>query len=279
MFGELLSRLRRREPPQSRDFRPGDAVRVQIGKAGLTLETQQPHELKYAMWLLRGRRYAQADIDDLLFQRLIRPGDRVLDAGANIGLTALLALKHGASHVCAVEPLPDLAARIRAIGNKRIECVEAALSNFTGTITMNVSIAHNQGSSYKDEMVETFPHIFSGKRCNVPGTTIDALCAKRKPFDVWKLDLEGAEGDALAGGHDALTRTPPRAVIAELYGKELQAECRRRLDGTYPWPYRAVIDPRTYTLTFLPFHSEAAAPQWEHTSPMFVFTREELKQP
>ncbi|WP_236669283.1 hypothetical protein [Burkholderia gladioli] len=68
----------------------------EIGSIPITLELSHRHERYYAASLLLDIRYPQGDVDRALFRHFVKAGDQVLDAGANIGVTALELLEAGA---------------------------------------------------------------------------------------------------------------------------------------------------------------------------------------
>jgi hypothetical protein len=69
------------------------------GECEITFDLLFVHKRRYFARWLTALPYPQRDTDALLFQRLIRPGDVILDAGTNIGVTAALALACGAARV------------------------------------------------------------------------------------------------------------------------------------------------------------------------------------
>lgn len=247
-------------------------------KAGhtLNLDLRHKHERAYAAKCLLRVHYPQSDIDTLLFNRFVRPGDRVLDAGANIGFTALECLDAGAAHVVALEPVPTLFARLRQLESEQVTALQVALGKNSESAEMVLSTAHNQGSTLKQEMLDLHPSVFGDHldRVRVEVTTLDALTATFGAFDIWKLDIEGAEVDALEGALTTLAKYPPRVIIAELYG-DLFGAFAARLAATHPHAYRAYITRGSYELCLEPPN----APNGEifcQTSPTYVFRSQPL---
>ncbi len=241
----------------------GDIV-VKIGDVDLQLDLRQPHERRYALCAVANVRYPQKDIDSALFDKFILPGDRVLDLGANIGLTALEALECGAVHVLCVEPVQSLARRIPK--DPRIECVQAAVTDKQGEAEMIRSSAHNQGSTLSAEIVNLFPTVFEDAETErVRTVTIDSL----GDFNVWKLDVEGAEVTALHGASERLQQNPPRVIIAEVYDLFLP-EVRALLEVSHPVQLRAGLALETYEL-ILCEPEEFDVSKVYQTSPMYVF--------
>ena len=158
------------------------------------------------------------------FLSMIRPGDRVLDIGANIGQYTLLASSAVGpeGRVYAVEASPSMAQRLRtniAVNQlSNVSVIEAAawdrdeplilrpgdLDN-AGTASVAALSDQSQGSS-ESGVVGTIP----GRRLD---TLLDALGCRR--IDLVKIDVEGAESRALAGLGRFLTARPPRAIFSE----------------------------------------------------------------
>lgn len=242
----------------------------------ICLDLQHRHERAYAAKLLLKLEYPQSDIDSMLFKRFVRVGDAVLDAGANIGFTALECLDAGASKVVAVEAVPEIFSRLEQVAGGPIVAVGKALSHAPGTADMLVSVTHNQGSSLKDEISQMFPAIFGDqpRKVTVELTTIDHLAEQFGHFDVWKLDIEGAEVDALRGARQTLAQRPPRIIMTELYGDFLR-DFHTVISPSHPFAYRAFIRVSDYSLVL----TDYATPQsdaYYPTSPTFVFSTEAI---
>jgi FkbM family methyltransferase len=144
----------------------------------------------------------------------VRPGDVVLDCGANIGVFTRRALQAGAGVVVAIEPAPE-----------NLVCLRR---NFSQEIGEGKVIVYPKGVWDKDEELQltTSPDLAStadsvalnrgasGPRISL--TTIDEMVAELKlpRVDSIKMDIEGAEGKALVGGRQTIARYHPRMSIS-----------------------------------------------------------------
>jgi len=152
-----------------------------------------------------------------LFRRLVRPGDTVLDLGANHGVYTLIAaqLAGPAGRVHAFEPNPRLA---------HLAEMSARLNGYGDTVTMHrVCASDSEGSTWL-----VFETAFSGggtqNRTGVEGETalacrtaiLDEIFADPGfKVDVVKLDVEGSEGRALRGMRALLARSPDVRILME----------------------------------------------------------------
>jgi FkbM family methyltransferase len=139
-------------------------------------------------------------------ERAVRKGDIVLDCGADIGTYTRSALERGAATVVAIEPDPVKAPCLRRNFAKEIEA---------GRVILVLKGVWNEEGSlklYGDTMVEHH----NGKGVDVPLTTIDKLVAELglARVDFIKMDIEGAEKPALAGGAGTIKKFHPRMSIA-----------------------------------------------------------------
>jgi FkbM family methyltransferase len=146
--------------------------------------------------------------------RGVRAGDVVLDCGANVGVFTRHALERGAKKVIAIDPAPGA-----------IECLRR---NFRAEIASGRVLVYPKGVWNKEEMLEltTNPALAStansvainrgARGTMVPLTTIDALVGELRldRVDFIKMDIEGAEGQALEGGRITIGRYRPRMAIA-----------------------------------------------------------------
>ena len=153
----------------------------------------------------------------------IRPGDVVIDCGAHVGVFTRFALRQGASRVIAIEPDPTNVACIREnlvseIDAGRVDVVPAGVWDERKRIPLFVSEESSD--------VHTFVSS-SGARMLVPHSSesrgaedilvlpldeiVDELALDR--VDFVKMDIEGAERNALQGARKTLIRFKPRMAI------------------------------------------------------------------
>lgn len=136
--------------------------------------------------------------EQALWWLLLRPGDRVIDCGAHVGLFTLIASQAVGEYgrVIALEPNPVTAALLRrnieAIDARNVEIVEAAASTRTGTIILNAGAG--ESSAYSSSVVS----VAGASEIKVRAMALDDLIEQRDlaPIMLLKLDVEGAEVDA-----------------------------------------------------------------------------------
>jgi FkbM family methyltransferase len=155
----------------------------------------------------------------------VRDGDVVLDCGANVGVFTRRALNHGARIVVAIEPGPD-----------NVECLRR---NFASEIKAGRVLVYPKGVWDGDSWLELWGQgggsagysvvLKDGpnsRSTRVPLTTIDKLVAELKldRVDFIKMDVEGAESQALAGAAGTMRRFRPRmAISVEHLGTDVEA--------------------------------------------------------
>jgi FkbM family methyltransferase len=157
-----------------------------------------------------------------IFSSAVRGGDVVYDLGAHVGLYALLAsdLVGPQGRVYAFEPLPR---NIRYL-------LKHLQMNHVGNCTV-VEAAVNDADGYESFDLGPHPAMgFLGSPCGeamrVRTVTIDALVrtGRIQPPMVVKVDIEGAEFDALCGASDVLGEHRPIVFLAT-HGPELHRRC------------------------------------------------------
>ncbi|TWS97072.1 FkbM family methyltransferase [Reyranella sp. CPCC 100927] len=244
-------------------------VAIPMGGVLLRFDLRHVHERRYVGRLLTDLRYPQMDLDEMLFRRFVQHGDGVLDAGANIGVTAAMALAAGASHVLAFEADSDLAARIPR--EPRITVHAWALGDRAGQGRLLLSDAHNQGNTLRADMKALFTQLYSDRTKSVQVEALDNVSDAAR-CQVWKLDVEGAEADVLRGATRLLAESPPRIILAEIYDQYFD-EVMAAVPPSYG-RRRAVIREENYTLELVeakPGTQPALFSQL--TSPTYVFER------
>ena len=144
--------------------------------------------------------------------KAVKPGDIVIDCGAHVGVFTAKAFSLGAAKVIAVEPQPRNLECLRRnfpaeLEDGRLVLVPKAVWSSEGTMKMN-SNAFNPAAS---SLVKPG----DGGEIEVPVTTIDLLVAdlELSRVDFIKLDIEGAEPEALKGAKDTIQRHHPRFLI------------------------------------------------------------------
>jgi FkbM family methyltransferase len=143
----------------------------------------------------------------------IAPGNRVLDLGAHVGTFALLAAALGAN-VTAVEASPGNAELLEAAtqansASDRVTIIQAAVTREIGKVSFADQGPYGTIDTERTGGASGWPVITAS------ATTIDALSTT--PFHWVKLDIEGAECDAIAGGRNTLGLAQGLAVESNGY--------------------------------------------------------------
>lgn len=185
----------------------------------------------------------QPDPAEMTFlRRYLRPGDHVIDAGANVGVYTLLfaSLVGPGGRILAFEPDRVAQARLaenvtsNALSNVTIRT--AAIADFAGEADFNL------GSDTGNSLSEIRPSDRGSQKVAV--VTLDAEIAGT-PFALCKMDVEGAEFAALKGAVQSIGAANPPVWLLELTNRTLGRsgtsveEVRRWLDqhGFGLWRY------------------------------------------
>lgn len=180
-------------------------VKMRGGYRLALLPRSDPHERV----LYQNRTYEPATLD--LFDAVLRPGDYMIDVGANLGVMSLYAasLVGSLGRVLALEPHPGMFRRLceHISMNKatNITCLQAAAGAATGDLPLydvpTVSIGR------ASLLVPDEPHSPVGL---VPVSRLDDLAEEHritKPR-LLKIDVEGFEPEVLRGATQVLSAEP-----------------------------------------------------------------------
>jgi FkbM family methyltransferase len=146
-------------------------------------------------------------------RKLVRPGDVVIDVGANLGILTLqtASIVGAAGHVFAFEPIKRLSALLlrSAAENKlhNITVFDVALSDVAGVGYMKVADP-NLGCSALSPNDDGIP-------CEIKVLDEIEFGIHLKKPRLLKIDVEGHEANVLAGGRAFLDRYPPDYILFE----------------------------------------------------------------
>jgi FkbM family methyltransferase len=146
-----------------------------------------------------------------VFRAQLKPGMKVVDIGANIGYFTMLSagIVGPSGHVLAVEPNARnarlLEASRRANHFENISIAQVAAGRETGLLVLNTSHSNGTTSSLPDEA----SRIFNAE--TVACVRLDTLL-QTAWVDFLKIDVEGAEYNALLGGENMIRRCRPMIV-------------------------------------------------------------------
>jgi len=216
-----------------------------------------------------------------LLQRRLNRGGSMVDVGANWGYFSLLAAaavgREG--RVISLEPDPRqfaaLQANVRLNDFSQIHPIPKAAGAAYGMATLAGydEGAANRGVSRVGEADDGQPSF------EVECVPVDEVTASLGRVDVLKLDVEGAEQDALEGMRDGLATHRYRALFVELHPDLLRARghsphacVRAFLDAGYagwtidqsPGAYRRATSPRIETREMLRPLAEWTTQAWPH---------------
>ena len=152
-------------------------------------------------------------------ERFLRPGDTVVDVGANVGVYALFLAKGvgPTGRVLACEPEPTNLDRLkRNIANNhltQIELVESAIGARVGSVSF-LAGQDTVGHMVDNGAAGNANHS-AASTLEVPITTLDALCNDTRIAFI-KVDVEGFEVDVLRGAQELAKKGMPLVWQLEL---------------------------------------------------------------
>lgn len=156
------------------------------------------------------------------FLRSIRPGDIVVDIGANIGYYTLLAAQRvgDTGRVYAFEPDPSnfalLERNVGLNGFTNVVLEQKAVSDAPGVLRLYFS--HSNSGDHRIFQPEGEDRAFE----EVPAVTLDGYFEGREEsVDFVKVDTQGAEGKILAGMSGLVERSPDLVMAVEFSPRHL----------------------------------------------------------
>lgn len=160
-----------------------------------------------------------------LIQKLLRPGETFIDAGANIGMHTVAAARamNGQGHIIAFEPHP---------GTHGLLCKSLLLNGFSEMAVAHQAAVSNRAGRHALFLGPTSGHhslyaLESGsarqaETIDVSLVRIDDMVDPKLPVDVIKIDVEGAELEALEGAIATIERNADVALIVEFGSSHLR---------------------------------------------------------
>lgn len=145
----------------------------------------------------------------------VRAGDTVLDCGANVGVFVRKALSRGAGLVVAIEPAPENVICLRKTFEEEVRAGRVIVyPKGVWDHDCDLVLRTYDYQSGGDSVALKYPHSQAGPTVQL--TTIDNLTSELKlqRVDFIKMDIEGAERQALRGAKETVARFLPRMAIS-----------------------------------------------------------------
>jgi FkbM family methyltransferase len=181
----------------------------------------------HACWLGIYEREKQKQI-----ARELKPRSIFYDVGANVGLYSLLAARLDPSgETYAFEPLPKNTWYLRR--HLELNCIR-------NVQVLEVAISDQVGKDLFQEAEDrSMGHLGQNGNLRVRTATLDSLSHQEEipPPDYIKMDIEGAELQALRGASDCIQRHRPVIFLAT-HGREVHRACCRLLES---WGYECPL--------------------------------------
>lgn len=202
----------------------GHAMYLDSRDIGLT-----PHLLRQGCW--------EPDLTRF-FLRIVRPGMRIVEVGANVGYYTLLAcsLVGPAGRVTAFEANPAAVMLIRRSllvngFRDRATIVAMAVTDAPGTVILHQLDQRQVQSSLFDFSDDQLS--IAGDRVTkveVPATSLDAFFDRNEPIDLIRMDVEGAEPLVFDGMRRILERNLRIKVLLEFHPERIERSGRQPVE-------------------------------------------------
>ena len=192
-------------------YQPEESVTRVTPAAGDVFEADLSSTLEWQLWAFGGFEKHFAE----LFGYLVRPGERCVDVGANVGVhTVRLARLVGAEgEVIAIEPDPDVVRRtnrnIALNGVANVRVISAAASERAGETQLFRPSPWDTNRARASLLHHPY---LTGITRTVPVVTVDDVCAGQ-PVSLIKIDVEGHEAAVVRGAVGAIAQYAPSVVF------------------------------------------------------------------
>ena len=237
--GTCLAKMKPIKPLYKIGYQTGQACAELLSRA-TRFRTSQEDPLRYRMQLLT--RTYEADTVELV-RKMTRPGMIALDIGANVGYyTRLLSTLVGSyGHVLAFEPNPHIFTLLRQNTGKlnNVGLIQMAVGYIDGQATLYDSLSESGGASlrYDAREVADLRNVHRGQALaprivedlptatySVKTTSVDSYLSERRmsELNIVKIDIEGAELDALRGMEQIVQRSKQITMFIELNPRTLR---------------------------------------------------------
>jgi FkbM family methyltransferase len=159
--------------------------------------------------------------------QLVKPGDKVIEAGSNVGYHTLLMARavgeRGTVH--AFEASPVLMKLLRStlfqnghcnfLGVGRVTLHHKAMTDREGTLTLQCAPDHfGSGHLVIDRPSSDFGAAYSS-HFEVQAVAVDRYLPELPSIDFMHLDIEGAEPMAIRGAYQLIARSPGLKIVME----------------------------------------------------------------
>jgi FkbM family methyltransferase len=149
----------------------------------------------------------------------VRPNTVFYDVGANVGFYSLLAaVLVGPGKVFSFEPLPRNISYLKR---------HLALNHASNVDVQELAISDkNSAAKFSVEKTGYMGHLASEGEITVPTATLDSLLQEGRilPPNYIKMDIEGAEHEALLGARECFERYRPTLFLAT-HGRDVHEQC------------------------------------------------------
>jgi FkbM family methyltransferase len=169
-------------------------------------------------------------------RKFLKPGDTVIDVGANVGhFSLLLSDVVGADNIYCFEPTPVSWRRL-------VENFE--LNHWPTSRLLQVALGAAEGTvEFPDTESPVTTNSLSStakKKTSVQMKTFDSLSNSFLPGSIalLKIDVEGYEEQLFAGAKNFLTQIQPRLIMFESLSGSLRPEIRRTLNDSGYWVFQ-----------------------------------------
>lgn len=161
--------------------------------------------------------FGERELDHkLILEKIVKPGMRILDIGANIGYYAIMERRMvgPSGRLVAVEPSPsniELLKRNLALnGIDDVEVISGAVSDTSGMRSFSLSKMSNLNTFHPTDDVRV---AMSGEVIDVPTMTVSEIAARTWAPDLMRMDVEGHEVEVINGMLPAILAGTLRPMI------------------------------------------------------------------